>query len=44
MGFIYLEKACDRVNMEALRQALRMYDMEGKLLNGIKALEQGGGV
>ena len=31
-----LEKAYDRVNREALRQVLRMYDVGGKLLNGIK--------
>ena len=36
MGFIDLEKAYDRVNMEALWQVLRMYDVIGKLLNGIK--------
>ena len=38
VGFIDLEKAYDRVNMEALWQVLRMYDMGGKLLNGIKSM------
>ena len=28
----------DRVNREALWQALRMYDVGGKLLNGIKSI------
>ena len=32
-----LEKAYDRVNREALWQVLRMYDVCGKLLNGIKS-------
>ena len=31
-----LEKAYDRVNREVLWQALRMYDVGGKQLNGIK--------
>ena len=31
-----LEKANDRVNREALWQILRIYDVGGKLLNGIK--------
>ena len=30
MGFIDLEKAYDRVNMEAIWQLLRMYDVGGK--------------
>ena len=30
MGFIDLEKTYDRVNKEALRQVLRMYDVGGK--------------
>ena len=38
MGFINLEKAYDRVNREALWQVLRMYDVGGKLLNGIKSM------
>ena len=36
-GFMDLEKAYDRANREALWQVLRMYDVEGKLLNGIKS-------
>ena len=32
-----MEKAYDRVNREALLQVLRMYDVGGKLLNGIKS-------
>ena len=36
--FIDLEKAYDRVNKEALWQVLRMHDVEGKLLGGIKSL------
>ena len=31
MGFIDMEKAYDKVNMEALWQVLRIYDMGGKL-------------
>ena len=38
VGFINLEKAYDRVNREALWQVLRMYDVWGKLLNGIKSM------
>ena len=33
-----LEKAYDRVNREALCQVLRIYDVGGKLLNGIKSV------
>ena len=33
-----LERAYDRVNIEALWQVLRMYDVGGKLLNGIKSM------
>ena len=36
VGFMDLEKACDRINREALWQVLRMYDVGGKLLNDIK--------
>ena len=38
VGFIDLEKAYDRVNRKALWQVLRMYDVRGKLLNGIKSM------
>ena len=38
MGFVYLEKTHYRVNREALWQVLRMYDVDDKLLNGIKSL------
>ena len=38
VGFIDLEKAYDRVNREALWQVLRMYDVVGKLLSGIKSM------
>ena len=38
MGFIDLEKAYDKVNMEALCQVVRMYDERGKLLSGIKSI------
>ena len=38
VGFIDLEKTYDRVNRKALWQVLRMYDMGGKLLNGIKSM------
>ena len=33
-----LEKAYDWVNREALWEVLRMYDVGGKLLNGIKSM------
>ena len=33
-----MEKAYDRVNRGALWQALRMYDVSSKLLNGIKSM------
>ena len=38
MGFRDLEKTYDRVNREVLRQVLRMYDVGGKLLDGIKSM------
>ena len=38
MDFIDLEKAYDRINREVLWQVLRMYDVEGKLLSGIKSI------
>ena len=33
-----LEKAYDRVNREVLWQVLRMYDISGRLLSGIKRM------
>ena len=38
VGLMDLEKAYDRVNKEALWQVLKMYDVGGKLLNGIKSI------
>ena len=38
VGFIDLEKAYYRVNMEALWQVLRMYDVEDKLWSRIKSM------
>ena len=38
VGFMDLEKAYDMVNREALWQILRIYDVGGKLLNGIKSV------
>ena len=38
MGFMDLEKVYDRVNSEALCQVLRIYDVVGKLLNGIVSI------
>ena len=38
MCFMHLENAYDRVNREALRQVMRMYDVGGKLLNFIKGM------
>ena len=38
VGFIDLEKAYNRVNREALRQVLRMYDLRGKLMGWIKSM------
>ena len=38
VGFMDLEKAYDRVKREALWQVLRMLDVGGKLLNGIKSM------
>ena len=38
MGFMYLEKYYDMVNREESWQLLRMYDVGGKLLNGIKSI------
>ena len=36
MRFIDLEKVHDRVNREDLRQVVRIYELRGKLLDGIK--------
>ena len=38
VGFMDLEKAYDRVSWEALWQVLRMYDVCGKFLCGIKIM------
>ena len=38
VGFIDLEKANNRVNRKSLWQVLRIYDVGGKLLGGIKSM------
>ena len=38
MGFIDLEKVYDWVNRELWWEVLRMYDVGGKLLGGIKSM------
>ena len=38
VGFMDLEKAYDKVKREGLWQILRMYDLGGKLSNGIKSI------
>ena len=38
MGFIDLEKVYNKVNREAWWQVLKMYDVGGKLLSGIKSI------
>ena len=38
VGFMNLEKAYDSVSRETLWQLLRMYDVSGQLLNGIKSM------
>ena len=38
VGFMNLEKVYDRVDREVLWQVLRMYDVGGKLVNGIKGM------
>ena len=38
LGFMNLEMMYDKVNREALRQVLGMYDVVCKLLNGIKSM------
>ena len=37
-GFMDVEKAYGRANREPLWQFLRMYDVDGKFLNGIKRM------
>ena len=36
--FLQLQKAYDRVNKEVLWQVLRMYEVGGKFLNGIRSM------
>ena len=38
MGFMDLEKAYDRVNRGRMWQVLRMYDVDGKFLSGVKSM------
>ena len=38
VGFMDLKKAYNRVNREALWEVLRMYNVGGKLLNGIRSV------
>ena len=38
VGFIDMEKSYNRVNKEALWQVLRIYDVGGKYLSGIKSM------
>ena len=38
MGFTNNEKANNRVNKKAIFQVIRMYDMDGKQLNGNKSI------
>ena len=38
VGFMDLQKAYDRINREAPWEVLRMYDVSGKLLNGIESM------
>ena len=38
VGFMDLEKAYDRFNREVLWQVRRIYDVGGKLLNGINSM------
>ena len=38
MGFMELKNVHDKVNREELWQALRIYDVGEKLLNGIKSM------
>ena len=38
VGFVDLGMAYDRVNKESLWQVVRMYDVGGRLLNGIMSI------
>ena len=38
VGIMHLGKVCDMVSGEASWQVLRMYDVGGKLLGGIKSM------
>ena len=38
VGFMNLKEAYDRVNREAISQALRMYDVGNKRLSGIRSM------
>ena len=38
MGFIFFKKVYNRVPREAFWEVLRMYDVGGKLLSGIKSM------
>ena len=38
VGFIDLEKGCNRVNEEALCQVLRVYDIGDELLSGVESM------
>ena len=38
VSFVDLEKACDKVNREALWQVLGMYDVGDKRLSGMKSM------
>ena len=38
MDFINIEKSYDKLNREAPWQELRIYNVGGKLLNGIKSM------
>ena len=41
-GIVDLEKVYDRVNIEALYQLLRMYNVDGKLLNIVRFMHVNG--
>ena len=38
VGLMHQKNAYDRVNKETLRQVLSMFDVDGKLLNGIQSM------